>query len=36
MTSSCKIFADTSLFSKIENKGHSNFKLNKDFETISK
>ena len=36
---SCKIFADdicTSLFSKIENKGYSNFHLNKDLETISK
>ena len=37
ITSSCKIFADsTSLFSKIENKSHSNFRLNKDLETISK
>ena len=37
ITSSCKIFADdTSLFSKIENKSHSNFQLNKDLETIRK
>ena len=37
ITSSCKIFADdTSLFSKIENKSYSNFKLNKDMETIRK
>ena len=37
ITSSCKIFADdTSLFSKIENKSHSNFQLNKDLETIPK
>ena len=37
ITSSCKIFADsTSLFSKIERKSCSNFKLDKGLKTISK
>ena len=36
ITSSYKIFADDTSLSKIENKSHSNFQLNKDLETISK
>ena len=36
ITSSYKIFVDDTSLSKIENKSHSNFQLNKDLETISK
>ena len=36
ITSSYKIFADDTSLSKIENKSHSNFQLNKDLEAISK